>query len=405
LSTKKILVMTHAGGALNIGPNTRWYYLGQALKPLGVNVEIVSSSNFHKYIKPPTITSPFVKQNIDGLNYHWVRTRPYSSRGINQVFNQIDYVLGCYRFQKMLCDQKPDVVIASSPHPLVNFPAASIARKTGADLIFEVRDLWPEVLLQMGNFNKWHPYILMLKYAEKYGVKRARKIISVKPGDIEYFKKEYNISDEQFCYIPNGFLPDNKTSSSPEIIKSIREQYSFLVGYVGALSVYYGLEHLIELARRFNSHKEVGFVIVGKGDLESSLMKKIQKNNLTNCHLVGAFPKKQATSCLEHFDACYVGLQDLAVHEYGISCNKIYEYMYAGKPILGSYVAGYDPVAEAQCGITAPPGDYDSLFEGLNILIMDKKLRHLYGTRAKKYFEDNHNFNVVAKKFVREILQ
>jgi glycosyltransferase involved in cell wall biosynthesis len=257
----------------------------------------------------------------------------------------------------------------------------------------------------MERFNSWHPYILMLKYAEKCGVKRSRKIISVKPGDIDYFKKEYNIPDEQFCYIPNGFLPDNKTSSSPEIIIRIREHYSFLVGYVGALSSYYGLEHLIELAKRFKTHKEVGFVIVGKGDLESKLMEKIQKNNLTNCHLVGAFPRKQATSCLEHFDACYVGLQDLAVHEYGISCNKIYEYMHAGRPILGSYVAGYDPVAEAECGITARPGDYDSLYEGLCLLIRNKNLRYLFGERAKKYFEDNHNFDVVARKFVQEILK
>lgn len=405
MSAIKILVVTHAGGSPYIGPNMRWYYLGQALKPLGVNVEIVSSSNFHKYIEPPTITGPFARQNIDGLNYHWIRTRPYSSRGIKQVFNQIDYILGCYRFQKMLCDQKPDVVIASSPHPLVNFPAASIARKTGADFIFEVRDLWPEILLELGKFDKWHPYILMLRFAEKYGVKRARKIISVKQGDLEYFKKVYSVSDGQFSYIPNGFLPDNNQFSSPEILSKIRVRYRFLVGYVGAISAYYGLKHFVELAKRFKEDKDVGFIIIGKGDGEQRLMENIQKNNLNHCHLLGAFSKHLIPACIEQFDICYVGLQDLAVHQYGISCNKIYEYMYAGKPIIGSYVAGHDPIAQAQCGITAPPGDYDTLTNGLRCLIRDGELRQLYGERARKYFEDNHNFQVVAKKFVQEILQ
>lgn len=382
----------------------RWYYLGQALKPLGVDVEIASSASFHKYLAPPKVESRLHQQRIDGLLYHWVRTHPYTARGFRQVLNQIEFILGCYLAGRQLRDRRPDIVIASSPHPLVNFPAAAIAHKTGADFMVEVRDLWPEVLLELGSFSRWHPYILALKAAERHGVKRARRIISVKPGDGEYFQREYGISAAQFCYIPNGFLPDDGESVSPPIIEDLRRKYRFIVGYVGALSAYYGLDSMLELARRFKG-SDIGFVLVGKGDRERQLADRVVAAGLTNCHLVGAVPKSTVSACLARFDACYVGLEDLTIHRYGISCNKIYEYMHAGKPILGSYAAGYDPVAAAGCGIIARPGDYEPLVEGLEALIKDERLRHEYGERAKAYFDANHDFRVVAKSLVRQLFQ
>ncbi len=395
---KRVLVVTHAGGSPQHGPNMRWYYLGQALRSHGIEVEIVSSSSFHKYTSPPKVHRRFETQEVNGMKYHWLKTRAYRHRGLTQVLNQFEFVVRCYQAVSILTVRKPDVVIASSPHPLVNFPARFIARKAGARFFFEVRDLWPEVLLELGNFGRWHPYIIMLKAAERYGVRHAERVFSVKPGDGDYFAREYGLPKERFNYVPNGFLPGESGAAAPEKIDRLRGRYTFLLGYVGALSAYYRLENLLELAQQFQHRGDVGFVVVGKGELEETLRIKAEKVGLKNCHVVGAVPKSEVFATLECFDACYVGLADLAVHEYGISCNKLYEYMYASKPIIGSYRAGYDPVTSASCGFVAPPGHYESLVQGIESLIADPDMKAKMGLKAREYFKEHHDFEIVGRR-------
>jgi glycosyltransferase involved in cell wall biosynthesis len=376
----------------------RWYYLGQALHPLGVDVEIVSSSSFHKYSSPPAIGAPYETQDVNGLTYHWLKTRPYRNRGVAQVINQIEFIARCYAFATHLAKYRPDVVIASSPHPLVNFPARAIAKKSGANFVFEVRDLWPEVLLELGSFRRSHPYILALKAAERYGVKYADRVISVKPGDGDYFASEYELPSQRFSYVPNGFLPEDSDSPAPQVIQRLRGSYYFLIGYVGALSTYYNLDHLLELARRFRDRSDVGFVVVGKGERFETLQRRASEMSLEHFYLLGSIPKSEVPNTLTYFDAGYVGLADVGVHRYGISCNKIYEYMYAGKPIIGSYRAGYDPVAAAGCGFVAPPGDYDPLVRGIERLIDEPGLSADMGKKARSYFDSHHDFRVVARR-------
>ena len=400
----RILVMTHAGGSPSHGPNMRWYYLAQALKQIGVNVEIVSSSSFHKYTSPPVVHAGYSTEEVNGIKYHWLKTRPYSRRGFPQVVNQLEYVVGCYRFYQHFLNYQPDIVLASSPHPLVVFPARKIAKKCNARLVYEVRDLWPEVLLELGSFGRWHPYILMLKFAERYGLKCSDHIISVKPGDYDYFNKEYNLPAERFSYIPNGFLPETSLHSAPEVVHSIRSRYHFLLGYVGALSVYYGLDRLISLAKQFRGDKDIAFVIVGKGDHDEKLRLMVDKSGLDNVFFTGQISKLQVSATLAEFDACYVGLEDVGVHQYGISCNKIYEYMHAGKPIIGSYSAGYDPVKAAHCGFVAPPGDYSSLVDAIKRLMVHPENAQLLGKNGREYFDANHNFQVVADKLKQVLL-
>ncbi len=399
----KVMLLTHAGGSPSHGPNMRWYYLGQALKQYDIDVEIISASWFHKYIIPPTVNSNLEVQDIDGLCYHWIKTAPYKRRGIRQVFNQIEFTLKCLRYARKLSRRMPDIVVASSPHPFVVYPAISIARQANARFFYEVRDLWPALLLELGNFGKLHPYILANKAAEGYAVKRAEKVLSVKPGDFDYFSKEYGLKKEHFEYIPNGFLPGTELSPAPNVIQQLRGRYSYIVGYIGAISTYYALEDLVNLADQFRKRSEVGFIVVGGGDREAMIQAMVEDKCLNNFHMIGSIGKKQVPATLKNFDICYVGLEDLDIHKYGISCNKIYDYMYAAKPILGSYVAGYDPVKAAGCGVTVKPGNPKRLADALEQLLKDKGLRIKLGKQGRSFFDKTHDFNKVAGELVKRV--
>jgi glycosyltransferase involved in cell wall biosynthesis len=381
----------------------RWYYLGQALKEHGIQVDIVSSSWFHKYINPPVVTQGLETQDIDGLKYHWIRTAPYKGRGIHQVRNQFEFVAKTLRYAGRLSRHKPDIVVASSPHPFVVYPAVSIARRTNARFFYEVRDLWPAILLELGNFGKRHPYILANKAAEAYAVKRAEKVLSVKPGDYEYFSQEYALTEDRFSYVPNGFLPDSSPSRAPDPIEKLRQRYDIVVGYAGAVSSYYSLEDMVELADQFRDRPEVGFVVVGGGNRERAIRELSESKQLTNFHMIGKIPKQEVPATLQLFDICYVGLEDLDIHKYGISCNKIYEYMYAAKPILGSYVAGHDPIIAAGCGISVKPGNPQQLRAALLELIDSEARRIELGQKGRHFFDQTHHFSQVATELVQKV--
>ena len=79
--------------------------------------------------------------------------------------------------------------------------------------------------------------------------------------------------------------------------------------------------------------------------------------------------------------------------------------MHAGKPILGSYTTGHDPVKEAACGVTARPGDYSPLVDAIKALLANDELREKYSQRARAYFDANHDFRVVARSLVRCIFK
>jgi len=400
---KRIIIVTHAGGSPRHGPNMRWYFLGKALSLLDVEVEIVSSSYFHKYIDPPKISKSYEVQDVDGLKYHWIRTPVYKARGLAQILNQLSFVVGCWRYLGLLVKRAPDIVIASSPHPLTVFPARALAARTGARFIYEVRDLWPELLIELAGVSRKHPYIQLLKLAERYGVSHADLIISVKPGDFEYFSRQYKSSRDVFLYVPNGASDDVAQDAAPAAIEALREKYSFLVGYVGAISAYYGLEELIKLAHSLRHRQDIGFVVIGSGDRQEYLRTEAKRLGISSFHLTGPVKKREVHAILQLFDACYVGLDDLPLHKYGISCNKIYDYMQAGKPVIGSYTAGYDPVKASGGGVVAARGEIEILSSAILELAENPEQGQAMGLNGRKYFEQHHNHSMIAQRLKQSL--
>lgn len=396
MTARRILVVVHAGGSPHHGPNTRWYYLGQALRRQGIEVEIVSSSFFHKYVAPPSVGAPLETQMVDGLRYHWIRTRRYRTRGVGQLANQWDFVRGCMRSARQLAARCPSVVVAVSPHPFSAIAAMKIARLASAPFVFEIHDLWPQVLIELGRIRPAHPYAIALRAAEQYAVRHADRIVSLKRGDVDYLTEQYSFSPDRFIYSPNGVLPSGEATELPEAFARVRGRHRVLVGYVGAISAYYRLESLVDLAARFRDKRDLGFVVVGKGDLRDRLLRKVAEADLRCFHVLDAVPPTAVPSILSSLDIGYVSLADLPLHRFGISCTKIADYMQAGLPILGMYRAAHDPVAAADCGLVFGPDDLAGAEAGLERLLADPATRSAMSARARRHFEEQFDIEKVA---------
>lgn len=393
---RRLVVFTHAGGSPYHGPNMRWYYLGRVLQSLGWEVDIVSASSFHKYHQPPVISKTGEVHDVDGLKYYWMRTRSYDGHGFRQILNQWDYTSRAWWFAGTQCLGRVDRVIASSPHPFAVFPAWRLARRHEAKWLFETRDLWPSAIQELGGFSKLNPYMVLLSRVERFAVQHADALVSVKPGEWEYFNARYGIARERQHYMPNGFLPiaeDDCARIARPVVSGI-----YTVGYVGALSKYYSLDTLLEAAHLLRG-QDIRVVIVGSGPDGPRLKADAAKFGLSNVEFSGHVGKSDIPSLLASFDLCYLGLKDLQANQYGISCNKLFDYMDAGKPVLASYNTRYDPVATARCGITVPPADVQAVADAILWMRDHPDEAVEMGQRGKSYFAAEHDFRQIATRY------
>lgn len=391
----RVVIFSHAAGSPKYGPNLRWYYLGKRLIELGCDVTIIGSSYFHKYTTQPECG--FInKETIDGIEYVFLRNVKYKGflgRIANQfIFPAMAFVWSSLKSKSL----KPDIVVCSSPPPFCVIAANRLAKKAHASLIYEVRDLWPMVVQELSGASSRHPYIRLLKKTEGYAIDNANLVVSVKPGDYDYFKSEYGLSKAKFRYLANGFLPQTENSSLPQV----SDTKEVVIGYVGAMSAYYGLHELLEAAQLLNNEQHIKFVLVGGGEDYKLLLNLKKQNSLDSVEFIGRVSKAEVPRYMKKFDICYVGLKDVKANYHGISCNKLFEYMHAAKPVIASYRTKFDPVQEAQCGVTVDPGSPEQIAAAIRTLSKDPVKRQKLGVNARKYFDEHHHFSVIGEKYL-----
>ena len=198
MDKKRIVIVNSTAGSPYHGPNFRSYYIGKNLLALGYDVTIIANSFFHKFYNFPSLKGTFTNEEIDGLNYIWVKTKKYQSRGIFQVFNQIQFTQKLFTNFHKLGLKDTNIFIVSSPVPFSILPVTFYAKIWNIKLIFEIRDLWPLIIQELLNLSKWHPYIFILQKTEKFAYLNSDHIVSVKPGDFEYIRERYNITKDKF---------------------------------------------------------------------------------------------------------------------------------------------------------------------------------------------------------------
>jgi glycosyltransferase involved in cell wall biosynthesis len=176
-----------------------------------------------------------------------------------------------------------------------------------------------------------------------------------------------------------------------------------LIGYAGTIGVANALDVLIEAANTLKKEK-VSFIIVGDGPNLSSIKVKIHDLKLTNTHLVGRIDKLAVHSFLQQMDFLYIGLQDKPVFLFGISANKIFDYMMAGKPIIQSINTTHDIVKRAKCGFTAEPGNSTALAKLIKkALSASKQTQLTMGKNGHAYVLKKHTYDFIAQQFIDSI--
>lgn len=284
-----------------------------------------------------------------------VPSTPFDGRELGRVANWVSYAAGA--FIAGVTRRTIDVVYGSTPHLLTGLVAWAVARIRRVPFVLEVRDLWPQVLVDMDRLQEGTLVHRLLSRIERLLYRNADAVVVLAAGS-----KNHVVAiapDTPVYFIPNGSDPATWTVDVDRAdLRSQHDLHGLVCVYAGAHGGANGLDAVLDAAADL---PDVTFVLVGDGLDKPRLVDAAGRRSLENVRFLDARPKPELA---ELFAAADVGLHvlaDVPVFRYGVSPNKIFDYMAAGLPIVTNCPGEVTDLVEmAGAGVATAPDDVAS---------------------------------------------
>jgi glycosyltransferase involved in cell wall biosynthesis len=402
-----ILLVNHYAGSCELGMEYRPYYLAREWVRQGHRVMIAAASFSHVRVHSPKVSGWLTENETDGIRYTWVWTPRYKGNGIRRVINIFFFVGSLCVFSNRLIRQiAPDMVIASSTYPLDIVPARAIARRCHAKIIFEVHDLWPLSPIELGGMSRRNLFIILMQWAENLAYRKSDKVVSMLPKTMEHML-QHGMSPEKYVYIPNGVdvtewqvEPNAIPEQHKQPFSRLRAEGHFIVGYTGAHGLANVLDNFIDAACQLHEYP-ITFVLIGQGPEKERLMLKTQLRKQTNVIFLPPVERKAMPSILQEMDVLYIGLKGDPIFRFGVSPNKLMDYMMAGKPVIYAIQSGNNIVEDSGCGVSISPEKPAEIVKAvLHLMNLSTETRIQMGQKGQAYILAHHDYRILAKQFL-----
>lgn len=398
MSDRTVWIINHYAQSPAGSGSTRHYDLARQLRELGWTTWIVAASVELNTQKQRLENHEHARSDaVGGINFRWLRTPGYQGNGVGRIINMLAFSWKLLLRKSTADLVPPALVIGSTVHPLAAASGALLARRYRAPFIFEVRDIWPETLIALGHTRRQSPVSVLLGMLERWLCRQACRVVSVLPGYGDYVR-DNNIPAPEVVHIPNGVNLDN--IGEP---RAYRKREPFRITYLGAHGTANDLQTLVQAMEIIELTHRVASI---------------------ECHLIGAGPMKQALTdyCAERgmkqvvfhppvdknaIAATASGTQAFvlcgrklpSLYKYGISMNKIPDYMAMGRPVIIAIESVNNPVIEADAGICVAPEDPEELAGAIMKMaqLSEADLRAM-GLRGRRYVEQEHDMKLLAKR-------
>jgi glycosyltransferase involved in cell wall biosynthesis len=476
---KRIWIINHFATTPDMPGGTRHYDFGVELAKRGYDVTIFASDlNYmlRKRIKPTART----QEHPAGVRFVWVRSLIYQKNNWRRAANILSFAFNV--IAAGIPRKRPDVIIGSSPHLFAALSGYILAKLKGSRFYLEVRDLWPQVLIEMRTVRRNHGdkearrrredsrletwdlrhgtrnlglesdvsrltshvstclrglafnfLVLLLSRIEAFLYQVAYMVIVLSEGVGNYITN-CGINPERISVLPNGVYLEKfqVTESRTQVRERLGLADEFVVMYTGAHGPANALETILDAADLMLYHtissiqhpvssiehpvssiqhpassiqhpasRNVAFVLVGDGPCRDELQQIAQARGLDNVKMLPAVPKSSIPSLLNAADALVITLRSVKLFSYGVSPNKIFEYMASSKPILCAVNGEMaDLVTGASAGIAVEPENADALVQAILSLIGDRGKCLVYGTNGRKFVEENFSRSRIVEGLI-----
>jgi glycosyltransferase involved in cell wall biosynthesis len=338
---------------------------------------------------------------IEQVQFLWIPTPAYNANGFKRLFNVLTFANRVLKKKYRRNLDKPDIIIGSSPHPFAALSALKMAKQYNVPYVFELRDLWPDSLIDLKKFSSTNPFITYLRMVEKKLINNSRMIVSLLPNVKNYLlKKNYN--EENIFFFPN-FI-DLQTLPR---LNHVRTQAECCFMYVGNHGLANSLDTVVMAAKILEEKGYAGkFLIklIGDGPEKNRLIELAKSFNLSTISFVEKVSKKEIYSHIAQADVCIMPLKKMAAFESGVSPNKLFDYMGMAKPIIYSVESANNIVADANAGVTIKVEDPADMAKAMiEFIDMPLDARIALGNNARVYLEKNYDLNNTIHNFVNKL--
>lgn len=409
---KNIWIINHYAKVPEHGGKARHFNFAKKLYEEGYDVTIIYSSAVHNSnINDITDSTPYKISFKEGIRCISIRTSNYMGNNLKRILNILQFYIRLKKYSFDIAgNQSPDVIIGSSMHPLTLYASAKISKKFNRKLIMEIRDLWPETLHSLKpNINK--PFLNLLYGLERNLYLKADSLIFTMKGGYDYlvergwgniFKKEnvYYIDNgvdlETYYYNQQNYQIDDTDLANENLFKVV---YTGTIGRVNNIKMLVDTAELLQE----NNNTKIKLLIWGSGPELKHLSKLVEEKSLTNIVFKGIVGKEYIPYILSKSNLNLIHNRELAIHRFGTSQNKKYEYLAAGKPIISTGKSGNDIIKENNAGITLKEPTPECLYEAiLSIYNMNTQTYDEMSSKVKSLAQQ-YDFKVLTKTLIEAI--
>ena len=388
------------------GIGNRHYYLAKELAKRGHKIYLIGASYNHILRTPRNLKDDYRIDNISGFKFVWVKVPRYEhNQSKIRVLNWFIFTWKILNLSKIIPD-KAHTILYSSPSLVPFLGAYFLAKKLNSKLVWDIRDLWPLTLIELGKISRLNPFILFLQWLENFACRKADFIISNIPLAFNYLLKK-GVKKSSFSWIPNGFSLDEFCKKKLLNSKTTKQLplKKFIVGYAGSLGIANAIKVILDVILITKNDENIHFVLVGNGSYVKIIREFILNNKLTNISLLDSIPKNEIPSLLKYFDICYVGFNKSSLYKYGTALNKLPEYFMSGKPILFSITSPHKPVNKAKAGLTVPAENPAAIVKAIyKLKKMSLIKRKQLGKNGQNYAIKNYDYEQIAKNLEKVLI-
>ena len=384
--------------------SNRIHSLAKVFKEQGHEVMVVAEKPnhpegvFHKGFEKGL----FIRGVHDGIDVTWCWVLASQKKGfLSRISFYVTYMLSSifavYRLKGSF-----DAVIASSPPLFVGVSGLIASWLKKAKFVFDVRDLWPDLAVSMGELKNRHA-IRLAESLELFLYRKADTITTV----TDSFKKSIiakGIDGSKVTIVSNG--------TDPELFRSLKSKTTlrielslpdhFIVSYIGNIGIVQGLDHIIKSALFYSKSGsgKISFLFVGDGPRKKDLERDVMSLGLRNVIFRDRVPSEVASEYMNASDALLVPLANDPICEKFIP-SKLFDSMAASKPVLLSVPGeSREILMESEAGIFYPPEDDKALVSAIDLLNSDPDLCREMSRNGCRYVMQKYSRRAQALKML-----
>ena len=382
--------------------STRSFELSKRLVENGHKVYLITSKRDDYQLQK----NGWTKEN--GIDVYWTPVSYSNKMGfLRRIFS---FLLFSIKSLKVTLSIDADIIYATSTPLTIAIPAIIYSKLKSKPMIFEVRDLWPEIPIAVGALKSPFTRFLAL-YLEKLAYKNSKKIIALSDGMRSgIIKKGYPANKI------NVITNLSNTRAYEEIDKNkdygIRihnyypEPLDKLVIYTGAFGHVNDVNYLIKIAGALkNINNKIKFIIAGEGVEQQNIYSTSKELGVLNSSVFIIDPLEKSKIPLLYSKASIVSSLFINLEElWNNSANKFFDGLAAGKPIMINYSGWQRSLLEKyNAGFYVPFDDYLKGAEILNKIVNNNELSKNMGHAAKKLANKHFAIDAQYPKFEKTL--